>query len=248
LKVILRTGKTSLSKGTHMITVEYYENVGQASLSFNYFPIMQLPVQQGGTVHYNWGTGSPASGVPVDHFSACYVTAKHIASDDYIVHAKADDGVRVYVDGKLTLDRWGPSTGNEEETKVHIDDRTDGPADQKDVHCVEVQYYEGVGNSQIEVYLEPIETATDNSMVGELYPNTSLSGTPVIIGGKNSTAAISNLAFDWGMGSPAARIPENNFSARFTKKVNLDAGTYLFNVKSDDGVRVYVDNKPVMDY
>jgi hypothetical protein len=52
-----------------------------------------------------------------------------------------------------------------------------------------------------------------------------------------------SLNFDWGSGSPspACGFPSNNFSVRWTRKVYFSAGTYQFNVTSDDGFRLYVD-------
>jgi beta-N-acetylglucosaminidase/single-stranded DNA-binding protein len=374
----LKTGKIALDKGIHTITVEYYENTGLANLDFNYTAFAKMPMQVGGTVHYNWGSGSPQgmpadhftvdfdqsgqyasgdyfvqtladdgvkvdadgqmlinrwndsageitqalwmgvtggqhivkthyfenagdaavfsdvvpfnswlayyypnenlsglptaakvtqpigdlkklyedngsgspiSGIPADHFSARYVSAMHISAGDYIVHAKADDGVRVYVDGKLVLNRWTPGSFQEDMAKIHIENRTDVPQNQQqDVHWIQVEYNEITGGSKLEVFLEPFQSAIDNSWVGEFYPNSSLSGNPVLMGGSNSVSSFSNLNFNWGTGSPISGIPADYFSARITKNVTMDTGTYAFNVKADDGVRVFLDNQLILDY
>jgi hypothetical protein len=59
------------------------------------------------TVNFNWGLGSPASSIAVDTFSARWigkVQAQH--SQTYTFHVTGDDGVRLWVNGKLLIDKW----------------------------------------------------------------------------------------------------------------------------------------------
>ncbi len=58
-------------------------------------------------VNFDWGTGSPAPGVPADNFSARW-TGKLVPtiSGKYRFGAIADDGVRIYLDGKLIAEDW----------------------------------------------------------------------------------------------------------------------------------------------
>ncbi len=58
-------------------------------------------------VNFDWGTGSPAPGIPVDEFSARW-TGKLVptVSGKYHFGAIADDGVRIYLDGKLIAEDW----------------------------------------------------------------------------------------------------------------------------------------------
>ncbi|MRH45175.1 hypothetical protein GH741_21405, partial [Aquibacillus halophilus] len=49
-------------------------------------------------------------------------------------------------------------------------------------------------------------------------------------------------------GSPLATVPKDHFSARFTKNIRLsEAKTYIVDASADDGVRVSVDGKVVID-
>jgi hypothetical protein len=43
-------------------------------------------------------------------------------------------------------------------------------------------------------------------------------------------------------------MPDDNFSAIWTRSVTFSPGYYRFNVQSDDGVRVWLDNGLIMDY
>jgi len=80
----------------------------------------------------------------------------------------------------------------------------------------------------------------------EYYNNTELSGTAIVTGGENSNARIDKLNFDWGAKSPGA-VQVDNFSARFTKTETFEQGNYYFEAMADDGVRVYVDDKKIID-
>ena len=75
---------------------------------------------------------------------------------------------------------------------------------------------------------------------GEYFSNRLLQGTPVLV--RDDGAG--NLNFSFGADSPSAtcNVPADNFSIRWTRTVNFDAGTYRFTVAGDDGVRLYVDN------
>ena len=76
---------------------------------------------------------------------------------------------------------------------------------------------------------------------GEYFSNTSLSGTPVLV--RDDTA----VNFNWDNGSPHTDLPADNFSARWTRSLHFDGGTYRFYAHADDGVRLWVDNRLVID-
>ena len=58
-------------------------------------------------VNFDWGESSPATGIPVDDFSARW-TGKLVPNmtGKYRFGAIADDGVRIYLDGKLIAEDW----------------------------------------------------------------------------------------------------------------------------------------------
>jgi hypothetical protein len=70
---------------------------------------------------------------------------------------------------------------------------------------------------------------------GSYYNNMNVSGTPVF------SRQDANINFNWGTGSPDSRIRKNKFSVKWTKTVTLAAGTYRFNLRSDDGMRLYIN-------
>ncbi|MGA9379628.1 MAG: PA14 domain-containing protein [Phormidium sp.] len=75
----------------------------------------------------------------------------------------------------------------------------------------------------------------------EYYNNSTLSGAPTVI------TKESKIEKNWGTGGPGKSIANDNFSVRWTGKFNFDQSKYAFKVKADDGVRMWVDNKLVID-
>ena len=62
------------------------------------------------TIDFNWGNGSPASVVPIDYFSARwtgFLTAPY--SETYTIYVPSDNGVRVWLNNQLVLDKWSPN-------------------------------------------------------------------------------------------------------------------------------------------
>jgi uncharacterized protein YgiM (DUF1202 family) len=57
-------------------------------------------------INANWGTGSPNPLVPVDNFSARFTSVQLFSQGTYEFVVSSDDGVRVYIDNVLVLDRF----------------------------------------------------------------------------------------------------------------------------------------------
>ncbi|MCP4849771.1 MAG: hypothetical protein GY899_17680 [Verrucomicrobiaceae bacterium] len=56
------------------------------------------------------------------------------------------------------------------------------------------------------------------------------------------------INFDWKGDAPMPGIPADRFSIRWEGDVEtLNAGTYTFHVRSDDGARLFLDNRLLMD-
>ncbi|RME61829.1 MAG: LysM peptidoglycan-binding domain-containing protein [Caldilineae bacterium] len=87
----------------------------------------------------------------------------------------------------------------------------------------------------------PPPTQTGGPWTGLYYNNKDFSGAPAMI---RQDGVIN---FDWGSGSPDAKINSDNFSVLWTATNNFSAGTYQFVATSDDGVRVYVDDHKIID-
>jgi hypothetical protein len=56
------------------------------------------------------------------------------------------------------------------------------------------------------------------------------------------------IGFDWGLGAPVAGIAEDTFSVRWSGRISPRySQTYTFSTTSDDGVRLWVDGKLLID-
>lgn len=83
--------------------------------------------------------------------------------------------------------------------------------------------------------------AQDAQWLGLFWNNRNLSGEPALTRWENS------IDFDWMGGSPDRAIDNDNFSARWTRRVQFDAGNYRFFATMDDGMRVWLNNELIID-
>jgi len=72
-------------------------------------------------VRFNWGDGAPAPNVPADGFSTRLVGWLYIhEAGEYTFRFRRDDGARLYLDGKLTIDEWTESHGLGDPASVRL--------------------------------------------------------------------------------------------------------------------------------
>ena len=76
---------------------------------------------------------------------------------------------------------------------------------------------------------------------GMYFNNVTLSGMPAVT--RNEV----DIDFNWGFGSPDARINPDNFSARWTRRLFFNQGAYRFTVLMDDAARVWLDGVLVLN-
>lgn len=73
------------------------------------------------------------------------------------------------------------------------------------------------------------------------WRNIELSGDPVV------QRTESDLDHDWGAEAPNPAMAPDGFSARWTAEATLPEGVYRFVSRSDDGIRVWVDDVRIID-
>lgn len=95
--------------------------------------------------------------------------------------------------------------------------------------------------------LEPIENESlsidgKNGLKAEYFNNRDLSGKPDLV------RIDKEINFDWGSLSPAKEIKEDGFSVRWTGKLTAqESGTYQLGWRSNGAVKVFLDNKLVLE-
>jgi len=81
-----------------------------------------------------------------------------------------------------------------------------------------------------------------HGLEGEYFDNKHLNGRPLL------RKIDSKIDFNWGQGSPASKIPEDNFSVRWRGQITPDRTMrYDFGLASDDGSRLYIGNRLLID-
>jgi PKD repeat protein len=156
------TATRTLTAGAHEVVVEYYEKNGGALASAAFTPVAtgpgDCPAGQlraeyfvnrdlAGTpaltrcetaIDNDWGTGSPAPGIPPNDFSVRWSGTRSFAGGEWTFTTHSDDGVRLEVDGTLVIDNWtdhGPTTDTATRSLTAGD------------HEVVVEYYEKGGGA-----------------------------------------------------------------------------------------------------
>jgi len=90
-------------------------------------------------------------------------------------------------------------------------------------------------------YFAQVEGTNKTGMKGEYFDNMNLSGKPVV------TRIDSMIDFSFGTFSPASGVPEERFSVRWTGKIIPPETIHQIGINNDDGARLYVDGKLVID-
>ncbi|HSJ52520.1 MAG TPA: PA14 domain-containing protein, partial [Anaerolineae bacterium] len=116
-------------------------------------------------IDFDWGTGSPMSGIPADNFSVRWTRSLDLEARIYRFNLRVDDGARLWVDGQLLIDAWqdGPERTLSVERSM-----TAGK------HDVRVEMYERTGDATVAFWREVIESYPD--WKGEYYNNRDLAG------------------------------------------------------------------------
>ena len=207
---------------------EYYNNT---TFSGNATLIRQDPV-----IDFQWQGGTAAQGLPVDNFAVRWTGTWPFDAGVYRFYAQVDDGVRLAIDDHWIIERWHESTGALYTADAYVSGSS---------HTVKVEYFEARNNALAKVWWEyrgPDAKQTFSDWKGEYYSNATLSDKPFLV--LNERA----IDFNWGAGSPATGMPADNFSARWTRTVNLEAGVYRLYAQADDGVRLWVDEVLLLDH
>jgi hypothetical protein len=188
-------------------------------------------VRYDAAVRFNWGLGSPAANIGADFFSIRWTSNQWFDAGDYLFQAVVDDGVRVFVDNVAVVNAWQDGSARTVSGSRTLSDGW---------HTVRVEYYERTGQAQVDLSWQRQQFFPE--WRGEYFNNSSLAGAPALV--RNDV----QVAFDWGLASPAPNIPVDNFSARWTRNFYfLTAGNYRFVVRVDDGARVLLDDVLIMN-
>lgn len=202
-------------------------------------------------INFDWNLDSPAPSIPKDQFSTRWTKTMDFTGGTYEFKATVDDGIRIYVDNQLVLDKWfdQPTTDYTVEKNIAAGQ-----------HVLKIEYYENYiearaivtiankGGTPPEEPEEPPVNPPTDSYQAKFWNVPGTGRAPEIpTRAPDVTREDSAIDFDWNQDSPATGINKDNFIAQWVKSETFEEGEYTFTTISDDGVRVYIDNQLVIN-
>ena len=195
-------------------------------------------------IDFDWGLGCPDSRITADRFSVRWTRNLWLATGTYRFTVTVDDGVRLWVDNVLLIDEW-----REQPTSTFSKDLSLGAGS----HRVRMEYFEMTGMALARLRLDRVSDSYPcgvcapggevfaGAWLGKYYDNMFLQGDPTF------TRTDAKIEFDWGRDSPGSGIEDTFWSAQWTQRASFDVGTYRFHIIVDDGTRLFVDGRVVID-
>lgn len=245
---------------------EYYTSLSNGAIGTR-APTM---TRMDATLDFNWGTGSPSSSINIHRFRVRW-TGKLIVptTSDYTFYLNSSKGARMYIDGNLlSNNNWNNANAQtnfpEERTNL-VANLTEG------IHDIVVEMFEedlvapytGKNNASIQMFWStplmpkqiiptqnlkyvngsPVSLAySKNGLVGQYYAGTPGLVPPLL------TRIDPQINYAWQYGAPAAGMPIENFSVRWSGKVEAPVtGAYKFILNSDSPTDplLIIDGAPV---
>jgi hypothetical protein len=213
-------------------------------------------------INFDWGEGAPAEGFPADQFSVRWSgQVQAPATGKFKLIFETDDGVRVWLNGKLVVEDWTDRAPTESIAEVVLEDGKR--------YDIIIEYFENGGGASAKFLwsgpstlkqpvpsfrLTPKELAPPpeldvtklpadtRGLVGHYFKGRNFAGKPAL-------RIDPEIAFDWGMGDPGMRgLGPDDFCVRWTGQVKADkTGTHTFFTETDDGVRLWVNGTKLVD-
>ena len=248
-QITTRSVTLNLTQAFHLVRMEYYDRIGSAEahlqiLSANfpdwrgeYFSNSNLSgvptfTRNDSALNFNFGTAGPSGGIAADKFSVRWTRSVYLSAGRYRFTTRTHDGVRLWVDNQIVIDRWRDQrvTSWNGETAL-----ADGD------HFIQMEYYTASSGGIASLTWSPISGGAE-TWRGEYFDNAGLTGSSAFV---RDDAAIN---FNWGTLSPGTGVSGPNWSVRWTMKRGTTLPGYsTVTATADDGVRVWVDNNLLID-
>lgn len=185
------TADVGLARGEHKLRLEYFENRGTAVVRLSWeklrnptFPEWKAEfwpnkdfsgspvlVRNDKQVDFDWDTKAPAVGVPEDYFAARWTRTLNLSAGLYRFSLRANDGVRLYVNGTRLIDEWHSSNGSTTyTTELVLSGNT----------TLRLDYYDNTAKALVSLSWERLSTTLTPSATGSITPTATVSATATI--------------------------------------------------------------------
>lgn len=204
---------------------------------------------------FNWGENAPVAELPAQSFSVRWsgqVAAQF--TESYTFHVEAGGGARLWLDAQLILDQWRDPPGEFYSTVVPLtagqryDLRLEHFSTSKEAKLRLL--WSSASQRKVPISADvltpsrPAESSArkpQHGLLGTYFSRADCTGELL----KRLDAQVN---FDWADKPAAPGVPTENFSVRWTGQVQAQhTENYTFHLEADDGVRVWLGDRQIMD-
>ncbi|MCX7745857.1 MAG: PA14 domain-containing protein [Clostridia bacterium] len=206
------------------------------------------------TVDFDWKTEAPAHGIRQDRFSIRWTgKVQPLYSETYTFYARADDGVRLWVNNQLIIDKWLDQSETEWSGRIILQ------AGQK--YDIKMEYYENTDLASAKLLWSSMQQQKQIVPQSQLYlPDgpISFTGSGVGLLGKyydneNFTNRVlsrtdAKIDFDWYTDPPLPPMGPDTYSIRWTGKIQPKySEQYRLALYCDGRVRLYINGALILN-
>jgi subtilisin len=138
---------------------EYFNNANLAGS-----PVVMRDDGSNDSLNFNWGIGAPSSGCNLtlfsDYFSVRWMRTVNLGAATYRFTVFGDNGVRLWVDNQLRIDRWTETVG----TNTANVQLSAGP------HEIKLEYFETYGEAAVSLSWMPSPDPPSNLVASAASP------------------------------------------------------------------------------
>ena len=176
------------------LTGQYYDNSNFTNLKL---------LRTDAAVDFAWGSGTPSGQIDSDTFSVRWTgQIEPLSSEAYTFHTITDDGVRLWVNDQLIIDKWRLQGPTEWSGTINL------LAGQK--YDIKMEYFENTGGATAKLLWSSLTVAK------EIIPKTQLYAQPILsINDAVATegdVGTTNLTFTVSLSAPTDKTVTANFA------------------------------------
>lgn len=224
-------------------------HAGARGLYYNGIGVSGVPVERfDNNIDFNWGATNPIAGIGADNFSVRWFSqVTPPSSAPYTFCVRADDGVRLWVNGELLVNDWIDTAAKERCGSITLT--------AQQTYSLQLDYYERAGEASVQllwsapglakqvVPASALGCCSDRGgIAGRLY-NGRDPGTQ-----QGAGVGSRQINYNWGTGAARSGSATDNFNIKWSGSFSpKTSDTYTFYVTADDGVRLRINGTTIID-